>query len=55
MRDNVIEKGLDKGRTSKVAFKGFSLRSDDPIVQSYLADFTPSGGGSGGYSEDDFR
>lgn len=56
LRDNLIEKGFEKGKSNgRMVFKGFKMK-DDPLVQQYLEDlagFAPPQGG--GYSDDDFR
>lgn len=54
LRDNLIEKGFEKGKSNgNMVFKGFAWQ-DDKMVRRYLA--TPEfGGQGGGYSESDYR
>jgi len=52
LRDNLTEKGFEKGKSNGfMVFKGFGLK-DDPLVQRYLDD---PAGYRGGPSEDDFK
>lgn len=51
LRDNLTEKGFEKGKyNGNMVFKGFTWQ-DDEIVRRYLA--TPDFGGQGGYSDSD--
>lgn len=53
LRDNLIEKGFEKGKSNGLmVFKGFKFK-DDALVQTYLSDSGPSD--PGGYNSDDFR
>lgn len=53
LRDNLTEKGFEKGKSNgNMVFKGFRWQ-DDEMVKRYLA--TPEFGGQGGYSESDYR
>lgn len=55
LRDNLTEKGFEKGKyNGNMVFKGFRWQ-DDPIVKRYLATPEFGSGGGGGYSESDFR
>lgn len=55
LRDNLSEKGFEKGKSNgNMVFKGFTWQ-DDPLVQRYLEDTGTFSNGAGGYSEDDFR
>lgn len=55
LRDNLSEKGFEKGKSNgNMVFKGFTWQ-DDPLVQRYLEDPGTFSNGAGGYSDNDFR
>lgn len=55
LRDNLTEKGFEKGKyNGNMVFKGFRWQDDD-LVRRYLATPEFGSGGGGGYSESDFR
>lgn len=55
LRDNLTEKGFIKMKShGNICFAGFKWK-DDPLVTSYLQDFSANGGPAGGYGPNDFQ